>query len=85
MKKAILTFMMVLSALLLASAGVKPGDDAIKFSLKNVDGTTVELSDYNDQKGVILVFTCNPCPYANAYEQRIIKLHETYAEQGRNQ
>jgi len=82
MKKTILTFTMVLSALLLASAGVKPGDDAIKFSLKNVDGTTVKLSDYNDQKGVILVFTCNPCPYANAYEQRIIQLHETYAEQG---
>ena len=82
MKKTILTFTMLLSALLLASAGVKPGDDAIKFSLKNVDGTTVKLSDYDNQKGVILVFTCNPCPYANAYEQRIIQLHETYAEQG---
>lgn len=82
MKKAILTFMMILSAVMLLSAGVKPGDNAIKFSLKNVDGTIVNLSDYNDQKGVILIFTCNPCPFAKAYEKRIIQLHETYDSQG---
>ena len=63
-------------------AEVNPGDDAIPFSLKNVDGQTVALSDYNDQKGVILVFTCNPCPFAKAYEQRIIKLHKDYAAKG---
>ena len=82
MKKVTLTFVLLLSAILLVSAGVKPGDNAIKFSLKNVDGTIVNLSDYNDQKGVILVFTCNPCPFAKAYEQRIIQLHKTYVSQG---
>ncbi len=63
-------------------AGLKPGDTAEEFTLINVDGTEVSLSDYNDQKGVILVFTCNPCPFAKAYEQRIIQLHQKYAEQG---
>jgi peroxiredoxin len=82
MKKAILTSVMTFLAILMLNAGVKPGDDAVDFSLKNVDGTTVSLSDYNDQKGVIVVFTCNPCPFANAYEQRIIALHNTYAPQG---
>jgi peroxiredoxin len=82
MKKAILTSVMTLLAILMLNAGVKPGDDAVNFSLKNVDGTTVSLSDYNDQKGVIVVFTCNPCPFANAYEQRIITLHNTYAPKG---
>lgn len=82
MKKTMMTFAMALSAVLLLGAGVTPGDNAINFSLKNVDGTTVSLSDYSDQKGVILVFTCNPCPFANAYEQRIIQLHKTYAGQG---
>jgi len=70
------------STLLLVNAGVKPGDKAIDFSLKNVDGTTVSLSDYDDQKGVILVFTCNPCPFAKAYEQRIIQLDQKYAAEG---
>jgi len=82
MKKAILTLSTLLAAVLLTTAAVKPGDNAVDFSLKNVDGTTVSLSDYNDQKGVILVFTCNPCPFAKAYEQRIIQLHQKYADQG---
>jgi len=82
MKKAILTLNMLLAAVLLTTAAVKPGDNAVDFSLKNVDGATVSLSDYNDQKGVILVFTCNPCPFAKAYEQRIIQLHQKYADQG---
>jgi peroxiredoxin len=82
MKKAILSTMLALAAVLLVNAGLKPGDDATAFTLKNVDGKSVSLSDYNDQKGVILVFTCNPCPFAKAYEQRIIKLHNTYADKG---
>lgn len=82
MKKVILTATLALTALLLVSAGLKPGDNAVQFQLKNVDGQMVSLSDYNDQKGVIVVFTCNPCPFAKAYEQRIIQLHEKYAGQG---
>jgi len=82
MKKTILTSVLALMAILLVNAGLKPGDNAVEFSLKDVDGTKVSLSDYSDQKGVILVFTCNPCPFAKAYEQRIIALHKSYVDQG---
>ena len=82
MQKAILTLTLTLTAILMVNAGLKPGDKAVKFSLRNVDETIVSLSDYSDQKGVILVFTCNLCPFAKAYEQRIIQLHEKYAHQG---
>jgi len=82
MKKTILTSILALLAIQLVSAGLKPGDNAIGFSLMNVDGTMVSLSDYQDQKGVIVVFTCNPCPFSKAYEQRIIALHKSYADQG---
>ena len=82
MKKTILTSVLALMAFLLVNAGLKPGDNAVGFSLKNVDGTYVSLSDYHDQKGVIVVFTCNPCPFSKAYEQRIIALHKSYAYQG---
>jgi peroxiredoxin len=64
------------------NAGLKPGDTAMGFSLKSVDGKTVSLSDYKEQKGVIVVFTCNTCPFAKAYEERIIQLHNRYAGQG---
>ena len=82
MKKTILTSVLALMAFMLVNAGLKPGDNAVEFSLKNVDGTSVSLSDYTDQKGVILVFTSNPCPFSKAYEQRIITLHLSYADQG---
>jgi peroxiredoxin len=73
---------LALMATLMVDAEVKPGDNAIGFTLKNVDGATVSLSDYSDQNGVILIFTCNPCPFAKAYEERIIQLHQRYAELG---
>ena len=82
MKKVILTSVLAMMTILMVNAGLKPGDDAVNFSLKNVDETTVSLSDYSDQKGVIIVFTCNPCPFSKAYEQRIISLHQSYASQG---
>lgn len=82
MKKTILTSAMALMTIMLVNAGLKPGDNAVEFSLKNVDGTSVSLSDYKDQKGLIVVFTCNPCPFSKAYEQRFIALHKSYADQG---
>jgi peroxiredoxin len=55
-------------------------EDEIKdFSLTNVDGKTITLADYPMAKGFIIVFTCNHCPYAKSYEDRIIKLQEKYA------
>lgn len=82
MKKALFTSTLALLAVTAVFAGLKPGDKAVAFTLKNVDETMISLSDYSDQKGVILVFTCNPCPFAKAYEERIIQLDQKYASQG---
>lgn len=82
MKKQILVTAALVFTAMLVSAQVSPGDKAVDFTLKNVDGKMVSLSDYSDEKGVILVFTCNPCPFAKAYEQRIIGLHEFFAPKG---
>lgn len=82
MKKVVVLALFVLGIHLSVSGQLNPGDKAVHFSLPNVDGTTVSLSDYSDEKGVILIFTCIPCPYAKAYEQRIIDLHEKFASKG---
>lgn len=58
------------------------GDKIKPFELKNVDGKMIKLSDYQTQKGVILIFTCNHCPYSQAYEQRIIDLDKKYKSLG---
>ncbi len=82
MKRYILTGVLAIAAVAILQAGLNPGDAAVGFTLKNVDDTEVSLSDYAEQNGVIVVFTCNPCPFANAYEQRIIQLNNKYVNQG---
>jgi len=62
--------------------GYKIGDAATDFKLKNVDNKMVSLSDYKDAKGYIVIFTCNHCPYAKAYQDRIIALNNKYASKG---
>lgn len=63
-------------------AGLEVGDTAVDFNLKNVDGKMVSLASNKEAKGYILVFTCNTCPYSVMYEDRIIALHNKYAEKG---
>lgn len=62
--------------------GYKVGDVAEDFSLKNIDGKMVSLSDYKDAKGFIVTFTCNTCPFAVAYEDRLVELDKKYAKKG---
>ncbi len=78
---ALLTITMV-TAFVPDTDGYKVGDQAADFKLKNVDGTMVSLSDYKGVKGYIVIFTCNTCPYAQMYEDRIIDLHNKYASMG---
>lgn len=62
--------------------GYKVGDVATDFKLMNVDGKMVSLANYKDAKGYIVTFTCNTCPYAVGYEDRIIALNNKYASLG---
>ncbi|AYQ36427.1 thioredoxin family protein [Runella sp. SP2] len=61
-----------------SSVGYPIGGSVAEFKLQNAKGGTVSLSDYKDKKGVIVVFTCNHCPFAKAYEERIIALDKKY-------
>ena len=64
------------------SDGYGIGDIATDFSLENIDGKKVSLSDYKDANGFIVIFTCNTCPYAVAYEDRIEALNKKYVDKG---
>ena len=66
----------------LKSGGYRVGDIASDFNLKNVDGKMVSMANFRDAKGFIIAFTCNTCPFAILYEQRIIALSDTYAPKG---
>ena len=58
----------------------KIGDSISDFELKNIDNSKISLSTLKNNKGAIIVFTCNHCPYAKAYEDRIIELGKKYKE-----
>jgi peroxiredoxin len=51
--------------------------------LKNPsDGKTVTIADAKGPKGTLVVFTCNNCPFAKAWEQRIVELANGYSKKG---
>ena len=85
-KISILLCFMVLGAALgcfaQTATGYKIGAQVTNFTMKNVDGKMVSLSDYKDKKGVIVVFTCNHCPFAKKYQDRIIQLNKQYSGKG---
>ena len=68
--------------LALLAEGYKVGDKAANFRLKDVSGKYVSLNDYPNAKGFIVVFTCNHCPYAQAYQDRIMALDRKYSGMG---
>lgn len=57
------------------------GDIVTDFNLKNIDGNIVSMASLNSS-GVILIFTCNHCPYAKAYQERIVELDKKYKALG---
>ena len=60
----------------------KIGDTATDFKLKSVDGKMYSMADYKNAKGYIVVFTCNHCPFAVKYEDRINDLAKKYKSKG---
>lgn len=58
------------------------GAAAPNFNLPGVDGKNHTLADFQDAKALIVVFSCNHCPYAIGSEDRMIQLYEDYAPRG---
>jgi peroxiredoxin len=83
MKTLILIAFLLISGVAFAQTeGYKVGDVVKDFSLKNVNNKMVALADYKNAKGYIVVFTCNTCPVAKAYQDRVAALNATYAAKG---
>lgn len=58
------------------------GNKAPDFKLPGIDGKTYSLSSFKNAKILAIVFTCNHCPTAQAYEDRLIQLKKDYASKG---
>jgi peroxiredoxin len=58
------------------------GAAAPDFQLPGVDGKDYRLADFADAQVLVVIFTCNHCPTAQAYEDRIVQLHADYKDRG---
>ena len=67
---------------LMHSKGMPVGTPAPAFSLPGVDGETRTLDSFAGAKALVVVFTCNHCPYAKAAEDRLIEIQRDYGSRG---
>ncbi len=82
MKKSVLLGITLMLTAITFAQGYKIGDVATDFNLKNIDGKMVKMADDKTAKGFVVIFTCNHCPYAVAYEDRIVALDKKYRPLG---
>jgi len=71
-----------ISALAADPAPLSIGSSAPDFSLPATDGKTYSLKDFASSRVLVIIFTCNHCPTAQAYEERIKKLVTDYKSKG---
>lgn len=58
------------------------GEKALDFSLKGTDNKTYTLENFANNKGLVLFFTCNHCPYVTGSDEITRQLAETFAPLG---
>ena len=66
----------------MATKTLKIGSTMPGFSLKGVDNKTYSTDNFTDKKVLMVIFSCNHCPYVQAYEGRIIAIQNDYADKG---
>ena len=67
---------------LMHSKGMPLGTPAPPFSLPGVDGKSWSLDSFAGAELLVVVFTCNHCPYAIASENRLLEIQNDYREKG---
>ena len=74
---------LVFAGLAQRAVAVEIGDRAPDWSkIIGIDDKEHSLADFKDAKAIVLVFTCNHCPVAKAYEERLVKLQKDYKKKG---
>ena len=58
------------------------GWKAVDFDLQGVDGKRYRLNDVRDEKGLLVMFICNHCPYVKAVRERIVRDCKELKEHG---
>lgn len=86
MRRTLTALLLLLTSASLQAQPAHPilglGSPAPDFALPGVDGKVHRLSDYAASPILVVIFTCNHCPIAQMYEQRIEQFYENYSKKG---
>lgn len=84
MKNLVNTFLLacLIAFTVSAQSGFNVGDKASDFNLKGVDDEMHSLAGIDNANGYIVTFTCNHCPFAVMYEDRLIALQNEFGPKG---
>ncbi len=76
--------LLVLAGTLQQSSALQIGDSLTdtKVQMKNVDHTMVSLSDIKGEKGTLVIFTCNHCPFVKAWQDRMVEIGNRCVSKG---
>jgi Peroxiredoxin len=66
----------------LMGVSLQIGNPAPNFTLPGIDDRTYAVQTFADKPVLILIFSCNHCPYVQAYEDRLVSLQRDYADRG---
>jgi hypothetical protein len=83
--KALLALALLLAGpALVAAGGVKPGDRLPQgdVKMKNVDGRLLSIHEVAGEKGTLVVFACNHCPFVKAWEARLASIGNDSQKKG---
>ena len=58
------------------------GEKAPDFSLPGVDGRRYSIASFVDKPVLVIIFSCNHCPYVKAFEDRMVSIQKDYAAKG---
>ena len=50
--------------------------------MKNVDGSMLSINDVKGEKGTLVIFNCNHCPFVIGWQDEMVKIGNTYKEKG---
>ena len=66
----------------MATKTLQIGSSIPDFDLLSIDGKKYSLNSFKDKKALIIIFSCNHCPYVQAYENRIMEIQKDYEGKG---
>jgi peroxiredoxin len=80
----VIVTIVICASVVSAEEDLKIGDSAPEWAaLKGTDGELYSLADFKDKDALVIVFTCNSCPYAQDYEDRLVAFAKKHCGEGK--